>query len=195
MHRRRRSSRTLLYILVGLWWLGRRAASSPAPAASSRPEPAPPTPPQATPGEVPAVLTPTNAAAVAGAIVRAYQRLKGRMPTVASAWLWPLAVSSLETAGWTQLYNWNVGNVKAASGPWFANPHVTGAGNRFADCADLDAGALLMLRSIDGHGGLAAADQGDAAAFQAAMDRYLGSGTYPNLAALAASLAATVPAS
>lgn len=191
----RRRHRTLVYVLLGLWWLGRRSSSAPAPAQPVKPAPAPPPePPPAAAGEVPAQLTTTNAAAVAGAIVRAYQRLKGRLPTSSSSWVWPLAVSSLETAAWTQLYNWNVGNVTASEGAqWFKNPHVT-APLRFAAEADLDAGALLMMRTIDAHGGLAAADQGDAAAFQAAMDRYLGSGTYPNLAALAASLAATVPA-
>lgn len=166
----------------------RRIAPAPQPLPAPGPTPAPGA------GQVPARLTPATAAQVAGAIVRALTRIKGQLPASTSSWLFPLALAANETASFSQLYNWNVGNVLVVgTHDWFANPHVT-VPLRFADCTSLDDGALMMLRVLDRFGGLAAADAGDLAAFQVALNGYLGGGTYPSIAALVASLGAVVPA-
>lgn len=136
--------------------------------------------------EVPASLKLTRAEDVAGAILAAYANVRASAPANKEAWLWPLALSANETASWSQLYNWNLGNVTTdGSVPWYRNPHVT-SGLKFRDCLSLGEGALVMLRALDRLGGLDAAAKADYPAFQKALNAYLGSGTYPSLAALIA---------
>lgn len=153
-------------------------------------------------GQVAAEPMSSNAAAVAGAIEWAYQQLKGATPPRRESWLWPLAVSSNETAAWRDprtaanhagLYNSNVGNVTTlGSGvDWYYNPAVTN-GLKFTSYADLGAGALGMMKVLQRVGALAAADNADSGAFQAALNTYLG-GTYPSMAGLIAHLSSTTP--
>ena len=157
--------------------------------------------------QVSAVPMQSDARTVAGALVWAYQQLKGAPPPRAESWLWPLALSAFETAHWRQadpsaasysarggLYNYNLGNVTTtgASGDWFLDPAVTN-GLRFASYDSLGAGALAMLKTLQHLGGLQAADTGDWAGWQAALNAYLGS-TYPDLTATIQSLSGTVPA-
>lgn len=159
------------------------------------PRPSGPDAPPVGPGEAPAVRTPSSAAAVAGAIVRGYARLRGRMPPGKSAWLWPLALSANETDNWKAMFNWNAGNVMALPGePYFVHPLVRGAANRFRAYADLDAGAFCMLTTLEHHGGIAAAEAGDRGAWQKTLNAYLGGAPYPDLRARIAALASTVPA-
>jgi len=143
--------------------------------------------------EVAAVLTPASAADVAGAIVAAYTRLRGRAPASRESWLYPLALSANETASWSQLYNHNIGNVTGtgADGPWYRNPHVTSA-LKFRDFPTLESGAETMLRDLEAHGGLDAADRADLGGFQVALNAYLG-GAYPSIGALVARLRSTSP--
>ena len=151
-------------------------------------------------GQVPAVHTPANASQVAQAIVAAL-RAMGRPVTRQESWLYPLAVSCLETdtppRQWRQLYNNNLGNVTGGSS-WYTNPHV-GSSLRFRSFSSLVAGARGMLEAINHHGGLAAADAGDLAGFQAAMTKYLGNKNangdpvpYPDLSGVIASLRGTI---
>jgi hypothetical protein len=137
-----------------------------------------------------------TAADVAGAIVRAYSTLKGAPPPSNTSWLYPLALSSNETAGWTSFYNYNLGNITTSGQnvDWYLNPHVTN-GLKFRSYSSLDAGALGMLKTLASDGGLAAADAGDEGAFQTALNAYLGGATYPNLSALISRLSSTVPSS
>lgn len=125
--------------------------------------------------QVAAQLTPSDAPHVAAAIVAAYGDLRGRPPPAKSSWLWPLALSANETASWRKMWNWNVGNVTTpgASGiPWYANPDVT-APLKFRAFDDPRSGALAMLQALDRWGGVAAADAGDAAGWQRALNLYL----------------------
>ncbi len=143
--------------------------------------------------QVPARLTPATAADVAGALVAAYRELRGHDPPAASSWLWPLALSSNETAAWRKLWNLNVGNVTTAdpASTWYANPDVT-VPLKFRAFDSLRAGARSMLHVLDQHGGLTAADQGDRDAWQAALDGYLGA-PYPAPWGLVASLQGVSP--
>jgi hypothetical protein len=137
-----------------------------------------------------------TAADVAGAIVRAYQTLKGSPPPSDTSWLFPLALSSNETAGWKSFFNFNLGNITTlGSGvDWYLNPHVTN-GLKFRSYGSLDEGALGMLKTLQADGGLAAADAGDEGAFQSALNAYLGGSIYPNLSGLISRLSSTVPSS
>ena len=115
----------------------------------------------------------------------------GRKVTRQESWLYPLAASSLETAHWTQLYNHNVGNVTGGKA-WYTNPHV-GTSLKFRSFPSLVAGARGMLGALKAHGALDAADAGDRAAFQTAMNAYLGTGqTYPDLSGVIAQLRGTI---
>lgn len=130
---------------------------------------------------VQAILTPSTAQQVAAAIFSAYRDLRGYDPPSKSSWLWPLALSSNETAQWIAMYNRNAGNVTTSGDavPWYLNPKVT-APLRFRSFDDLRSGALAMLKALDLHGGVVAADAGDKNAWQAALNGYLGS-PYPQL--------------
>src|SRR5271165_6823050 len=131
--------------------------------------------------QVSAQLTTSDAASVAGAIVWAYTQMRGAPPVSKNSWLYPLALSSNETAHWTKMYNWNVGAVTTlgTSGDWFSNPLVTN-GLKFSSYPDLGTGCAAMLRTLQADGGLAAADAGNEAGFQTALNAYLGGGsTYP----------------
>ncbi len=140
--------------------------------------------------QVAATLTPSTAPHVAGAIIAAYRDLRGHNPPAKNSWLWPLALSANETRQWQALWNWNVGNV-TTSGPsgvsWFTNPHVTDP-LKFLAFSGARPGALSMLKALDKFGGVDAADSGDAIAWQNALNKYLGSGTYPSPWALVAKL-------
>ena len=154
-------------------------------------------------GQVAPLPMQSDAATVAGAIMWAYGQLKGEPPPRVESWLWPLALSSNETAAWRDprsasnkagLYNWNLGNVTTnGSGvDWYLNPAVTN-GLKFASYPDAGAGALAMMKVLDHLGGLAAADAGDWNAWQVTLSKYLGS-SYPDLSALVSRLSSTVPA-
>lgn len=145
-------------------------------------------------GQVPAALTPGIAASdVKTALVLAYTTKMGSAPPREESWLWPLAVSSLETAHWTQLYNFNAGNVvwTPKMGPWYLNPHVT-SGLKFRSFPGLVQGARAMLDTMSQWGALQGADAGDAATFQQGMNGYLDGGkgaVYPDVTATAQALA------
>lgn len=130
--------------------------------------------------QVPAVLTPSTSAHIAGAIILAYGDLRGRMPPAKTSWLWPLALGYNETAGWKSMRNWNVGNVTTAGDPaaWFINPYVTKP-LKFLSFNDARSGSLSMLKVLDKYGGIDAADIGDETGWQNALNKYLGSG-YPS---------------
>ena len=148
-------------------------------------------------GEVSARLTPANASQVASAIVRAL-RAMGRPVARQESWLYPLAVSALETASWKKLWNDNVGNVSAYDTKrqaWYRNPEVTET-HYFRAFSSLDAGARAMLETIQRYGGLTSADAADLPGFQVAMTRYLSNPgkSYPDLSSLVASLRGTIVA-
>lgn len=145
--------------------------------------------------QVPAALTPSSAPHIASAIIGAYQDLRGYGPPTKSSWLWPLALSANETRSWAALWNWNVGNVTTSGSgdvSWFLNPHVTDP-LKFLAFSDARSGARSMLKILDKYGGLAAADTGDSKAWQHALDKYLGSGSYPPLSSLITKLQDTQP--
>lgn len=144
--------------------------------------------------QVSAVRTPITASAMAAAIISAYRALRGQQPPAKSSWLWPLALWANETANGKSMYNWNVGNVTTAGDPatWYANPGVT-APFKFLAFNDAQSGALSMLKVLDKYGGIAAADAGDQAGWQNALNKYLGSGTYPSPWILVAKLQDTQP--
>lgn len=142
--------------------------------------------------EVPAKPTPTTAADVASVLVSAYTTVRGDAPPARESWAWPHALSANETAEWSQVWNYNIGNVTTdGRDPWYSNPHVTAA-LRFRAFESLTGGAVAMLQILNRFGGLDAADRGDFEAFQAACDKYLGS-TYPRLDQLVAKYKALVP--
>jgi hypothetical protein len=155
-----------------------------------------------------AVLTPASASDVAAAIVAGLKSM-GRPIVRQESWLFPLAVSRLETAQWKKMWNNNAGNVSAwdrKKQDWFINPEVherDSSGNEvvhyFRSFATLTDGARAMLGAINRHGGLNPADAGDLAGFQAAMTKYLGNKDangnlvpYPDLSGIVASLRGTV---
>lgn len=144
--------------------------------------------------QVAAALTPSTASHVAAAIIAAYNDVRGTKPPVKSSWLWPLALSANETDQWRAMWNWNVGNVTTSSDSvaWFYNPHVT-AGLKFRSFDGILPGAVAMLKTLDRHGGIVAADAGDQVAWQSALDGYLGGGTYPSLKTLIARLDSVQP--
>jgi hypothetical protein len=132
-------------------------------------------PTTSTGGEVPATLTPANASQVADAIVKALKAM-GRKVRRPESWLFPLAVSQLETdvppRAWRQLYNYNVGNVTSGGrSAWYTNPHV-GTSLKFRSFVSLLDGAKAMLTAMAHAGALDAADAGDLALFQRKMDTY-----------------------
>jgi hypothetical protein len=98
----------------------------------------------------------TDSSSVASAIVRSWSKLRGDVPHTVEDWLFPLALSSSETSGWTRMTGYNVGNVPAGQ------------------FGSLDEGALYMLRELLQYGGLDAADTNNLPAFQAAATAYLG---------------------
>lgn len=153
-------------------------------------------------GEVSAELTPANASQVAAAIVAAL-RAMGRKVTRQESWLYPLAVSQLETGRWRKLWNNNVGNVSAwdiKKQSWYLNPEVhEKSPHPFRAFGSLPEGARGMLDAIKHHGGLDAADAGDLVAFQAAMTKYLSNVDkngnpvpYPDLSGVIAQLRGTI---
>lgn len=148
--------------------------------------------------EVDAVLTPATASQVAQAIVTALGGM-GRKVVRPESWLFPLAVSQLETdlppRSWRQLYNHNVGNVTGTGAtPWYKNPHVTG-NLRFRSFDSFVGGARAMLDAMKNAGALDAADKGDLPAFQQAMDAYNhGYATDTNLPLIVAALRGTIVA-
>ena len=174
-----------------------------------KPPPAGPKPPTGPVGvQFGAVLTPASASDVASAIV-AGLRSMGHHVVRQESWLFPLAVSRLETAQWKKMWNNNTGNVSAwdlKKQDYYINPEVHERDangvehpHYFRSFVTLRDGARAMLGAINHHGGLEPADAGDLVGFQAAMTKYLGnkdsSGNlvpYPDLSGIVASLRGTV---
>jgi len=122
--------------------------------------------------QVPAALTPTTAADVIRAVQAAYRTIRGADAPRSESWAWAVAVSANETDHWSELYNWNAGNVARSwnvNGPWYVNPKVTGLS--FASFDSLYLGALALLKTMKQNGALDAADAGDIGAWRAAMGR------------------------
>ena len=133
--------------------------------------------------QVAARQTSSNGPAVAGAMIWAYEKLLGRKPASKTSWLYPLALSALETASWKALWNHNVGNVTtSAAHDWYYNPHVTGD-LKFAAFPTLGAGCLAEMHWLSAHGGLVAADAGDYEGFMNVLEKgcYAGCVPYPSL--------------
>lgn len=127
-------------------------------------------------------------------MVYGYRQVFGRDPPRNESWLYPLAVSALETAHWTAMYNWNAGNITTlGSGDWFYNPGVT-VNLKFISYRDAGAGARGEINWLATHGVLAHADDGDLAGFQAAMSSSgYGGGTYPDISATVTALSNVKP--
>lgn len=135
--------------------------------------------------QVAATLTPSSAPVVAGALIWAYQQVTGRPPPARTSWTYALGQSADETAHWTAMRMWNVGFITSTSSqPYF----VLGGSNQlhFAAYGSLGDGCVAMMRWLNAHGSLAAADAGDFAGYIAGLQSggYLGSGgdyvTYGN---------------
>lgn len=146
-------------------------------------------------GQVDPQLTPSDAQTMAGAMVYGYRQVYGVDPPRNESWIYPLAVSSLETAHWTAMYNWNAGNITTnGSGDWYYNPGVT-VDLKFISYRDAGSGARGEISWLKSHGVQQYADDGDLAGFQAAMTSSgYGGGTYPSLSALVSQLSSIQPA-
>jgi hypothetical protein len=145
--------------------------------------------------QVAAILTPSTAPHVAAAIVAAYHDLRGHAPPTKSSWLWPLALSANETDQWRSMFNWNIGSVTTSSEDvsWFFNPKVISSALKFRAFDGALSGAFAMLKTLDRHGGLVAAETGDAGGWQIALNAYLGGGVYPSLSSLISRLDSVQP--
>lgn len=142
-----------------------------------------------------AKLTPSDASTVAGALVWAYQKVTGHAPVRIESWLYPLALSSNETAAWTSLFNWNAGNITTlgVTTDWYSNPKVTN-GLKFVNYKTLGAGCVGLMGWLFSHGLLTPADNGDYDSFMSGLDSSGYAGTnYPALSGLVSSLYETVP--
>jgi hypothetical protein len=152
--------------------------------------------------QVAATLTPSDVSSVAGAFVYAYKILFGRDPPRPESWIYPLSVSALETAHWSQMYNWNAGNVTDGTCHGrvrgdvgtYRNPHVTDALN-FSAFSSLGEGARAEMATLLCMGAMDAADAGDLAGFQHALQTgcYAGCVPYPDLSAYVRQFRNVVP--
>lgn len=100
------------------------------------------------------MLTPSDAAHVAGAMVLAYERVTGRPPPARSSWLIPLAQSALETGHWLHMKDNNTGNV--------------GPGRSYPTLLD---GAVAQMAWLAKHHALDAADANDINAYGDALEK------------------------
>ena len=138
--------------------------------------------------QVEAVLTRSDASAMAGAIVSSYGRIVGHAPPSRSSWLVPLAQSALETKHWSAMWNYNAGNITSGQPDredWLRIPvsgltldHGGAAGKlRFRASGSLGEGTDALVAWLDHHGAIAAADAGDFEGFVAALQNggYVGS--------------------
>jgi hypothetical protein len=146
--------------------------------------------------QIDARLTPTTPEAVAGAMVWAYRQVVGMAPPSDSSWRLPLAQSALETANWSQLFNYNAGNVTTAhpdTDDWYYNPHVT-VDLKFHAFPTLGQGCITMMSWLKNHGAIPSADAGDAEAYRQALiaGGYAGA-DYPSLDGFVAKYAVTIP--
>jgi hypothetical protein len=91
---------------------------------------------------VAAVLTPSTAPEIAGALVAAYRQIMQRDPVQPEEWLYPLAQSALETGNWKSMYNNNVGFLEFG-GDTFSLPNASGP---FTSYANIGQSALAMMR-------------------------------------------------
>lgn len=140
-------------------------------------------------------LTPSDAKTMASAMVWGYQKAVGRSPVSVESWLYPLAVSSLETAHWTAMYNYNAGNITTAGNEnWYTNPGVT-VNLKFIAYDNAGAGCEGEISWLNSHGVLKYADTGDYPGFMSAMTAsgYGGSGNYPDLQSIINNLSSIVP--
>ena len=145
--------------------------------------------------QVDASLTPSDAQTMAGAMVYGYRQVYGKDPPRNESWIYPLAVSSLETAHWASMYNWNAGNITTLGNgtDWYYNPGVT-VNLKFLSYRDAGSGAAGEIGWLKSHGVQQYADDGDLSGFQSAMTSSgYGGGTYPSLSALVASLSSVKP--
>lgn len=141
--------------------------------------------------QVQATNTPSTPAAVAGALVYAYQQVTGRPPPGTSSYLIPLAQTAFETGGFGGgLWNWNLGNITAGSTSqnWVFLP---GNSLHFRAYDSITTGAISFMSWLNSHGCLPYADENDltgyvnalqaggyfgstsAATYQAGMQAYL----------------------
>jgi hypothetical protein len=145
--------------------------------------------------QVAAALTPSDAKTMAGAMVWGYRKATGRNPSSVESWLYPLAVSSLETAHWTAMYNYNAGNITTSGNEdWYANPGVT-MNLKFIAYDNAGAGCEGEISWLNSHGVLQHADAGDYSGFMSAMTAsgYGGAGNYPDLQNIISNLSHVVP--
>ena len=148
-------------------------------------------------GQVDPQPTSYPSAVTAGAMIAAYQIVTGHDIVSQTSWSMPLAQAE-KAEGWA--YNNNVGNITTyGSSDWYYNPHVTN-GLKFVSYPSLLDGCVAFMKWLNRSGALAAADNGDAAAYAAALQsfNYLGTNgdyqTYANnIVAGARSYANLVP--
>jgi hypothetical protein len=138
---------------------------------------------------------------MAGAMVYGYRQVYGKDPPRNESWIYPLAVSSLETAHWTAMYNWNAGNITSPNcgiSDWYYNPGVT-VNLKFISFRDAGTGSQCEIHWLAGNNPSKTnvqqyADDGDLAGFQSAMSTSgYGGGTYPSLAGLVSTLSSVKP--
>ena len=160
-------------------------------------------------GQVSAVLTPSSAPVVAGALIWAYRKIYGTDPPAQTSWLYPLALSANETAHWGQalpsngMWNWNCGNISdgvckgkvRGTAGFYRNPHVTSPIN-FAAFNTLGDGATGLLKTLQCMGAQASADTGDYSGFMSALESGCYAGCVPysaDLSSIASGFASIVP--
>jgi hypothetical protein len=121
-----------------------------------------------------AVRTPSSYDAITEALVNA------GVPTVNSVRILA-AQSAFETAGWTAMWNWNLGNILAANSTtqqWVAQSAETlDAGYHYLAFNSLDEGAAYYFHWLNGKGVLGYADAGDIDGYASALQsraNYLG---------------------
>jgi hypothetical protein len=127
--------------------------------------------------QVAAQLTPYDVATIAGAFVAAYTKLRGPPPSQAS-WLMPLAQAGLETAKFAKLFNNNVGNMTHVPGDGYDFMQEYPGSLQFRVYPDLQSGVDDMMRWLNSHGALNAADRDDLDGYTAALKSgcYVGCG-------------------
>jgi hypothetical protein len=123
--------------------------------------------------------TRSDAPTMLRAMLEAYRRVVGREPVSVGSYALPTAVSSLETAQWDQMWDWNAGNITTTS----PNYSLRGGANplHFKRYASLAAGAMDLVHWLSVHGAIEAADAQDVDAFAAAMQRGCYAGCEPSV--------------
>lgn len=112
--------------------------------------------------QVDAVNTPASAADVLGALINS--------GVSQNAAIMLAAQSALETAGWTAMWNWNLGNITTSSGDYFI---LQGdQSHRYIPFGSLSSGSDYFVSYLSGHGLIPYADAGDLAGYVAKLKSF-----------------------